>query len=618
MSPYASAARAQNTGHDPAANNRELKSTRQAPYLRAPDRLLRAYAHDPLAVGVYLAVARCAVAHQGPVPLSAADLAAWMGISRERDANVMRRLKRLLDDGWLVAEAELGTKRRLCPTWGQDANGTARPWDWQAPQLGKPEAVRTRRVPTDLLDTYLGRLDPQPGRRPATITRYFDRPLLDLADIGAYALCTLVVAEPTLRLRRLGLFAGGGPVAPYKPAELLQKAARCMLLITEDETIVLVLPSPAGWRKLGYDVQPHAASGPSGSPSGSRRGSDSGQQGISDEPLHQVNFSASESEREHLPDDAPAHTWESWESWRESTNPPPPHAHGAGGGGTVVNLLSAESHTAILPAMPELDPAVQTGHQVLNPNRLISPGEWFELCQLQRAYGCERLLVWQARAARAERDPERGIVPAYYVACAADEACANIGQDVALAEPCVSVPAESPAVQPAAPQQAPAEGSQPVIVQLDSACDALLQVMGVRRRSSLAGVPYELVAAWHEAVQHPGMAARFTDPVAFAVSQLAAHVAPPTLAELERWVSWQRQGNRNAPPQLIEPSEPPPVVEEAAWSSQARALLPDASADDLALLASLLVQGATDNEALTLLQAQRVYEAQCAGEEVYV
>lgn len=616
MSPYASAARAQNTGHDSAANNRDVKPTRQAPYLRAPDRLLRAFANDPLTIGVYLAVARCAVAHQGPVPLSAADLAAWVGIPRERDANVMRRLKRLLDDGWLVAEAELGVKRRLCPTWGKEASGIVQPWDWNQPQLGKPEAVRTRRVPTDLLDTYLGRLDPQPGRRPAAITRYFDRPLLDLADIGAYAICTLVVAEPTLRLRRLGLFVGGGPVAPYKPAELLQKAARCMLLVTEDEAIVMVLPSPAGWRKLGYDVQPHAVADPSGSPRGSGRGSDSGQQGISNEPLHQVDFSASESELEHLPDDAPAHTWKSWESWRESTNPPPPHAHGAGGGGPVSSVLAAESHTAIQPTIPELDPAVHAGHRALNQQRPIRPGEWRELLQLQHDHGAEQMLVWQARATRAERDPARGIIPAYYVACAAEEACARIGQDGAVAKVHVSVPAERPAEPPDAPQPGAVAIAPPVASRLNPACDALLQAMGVRQRAALAGVPYALIAAWHEAVQHPGMGARFAEPVAFAVSQLAAHVAPPALAELERWASWQPQGGRNAPPQLIEPSELPPVDEEAAWSSHAHALLPNASADDIVLLSSFLVQGATDDEALALLQAQRAYEAQYAGEEV--
>lgn len=618
MSPYASAARAQNAGHAPAANSPESRIPRQAPYLRAPDRLLRAYAHDPLAVGVYLAVARCAVAHQGPVPLSAADLAAWVGIPRARDANVMRRLKRLLDDGWLVAEAELGTKRRLCPTWGRDASGIARPWDWQVPQLGKPEAVRTRRVPTDLLDTYLGRLDPQPGRRPAAITRYFDRPLLDLTDIGAYALCTLVVAEPTLHLRRLGLFAGGGPVAPYKPVELLQKAARCMLLISENEAIVMVLPSPAGWRKLGYAVQPHAATDPSGSPRGSRRGSDSGQQGISDEPLHQVDVSALESEQEHLPDDVPAHTWESWESWRESTNPPPPPARDAGGGGASAGSIPADAPAAPLLAIPDLDPAVQAGHLALNPQRPVTPGEWQELLQLQRDHGAERLLIWQARAVRAARDPERGVIPAYYAACAADEACATLGVSSQGPERCVSAPSATATAPLAAPPVAPVQLQPPAAPPRDPACDGLLQAMGVRRRAALASVPYELVAAWHAAVQHPGMAARFADPVAFAVSQLAAHVAPPTRAELERWAAWQPQGHRNAPPQLIAPNEPTPAADGATWSAHAQALLPGAGADDLALLASLLAQGATDAEALALLEAQRADEARRAGQEVPV
>lgn len=616
ISPYASAARARNDGHAPAANSPELKPSRPAHYLRVPDRLLRVYAHDPLAVGVYVAVARCAVAHQGPVPLSAADLAAWVGIPRERDANVMRRLKRLLDDGWLVAEAELGTKRRLCPTWGQDASGIARPWDWQVPQLGKPEAVRTRRVPTDLLDTYLGRLDPQPGRRPAAITRYFDRPLLNLADIGAYALCTLVVAEPTLRLRRLGLFAGGGPVAPYKPVELLQKAARCMLLISENEAIVMVLPSPAGWRKLGYDVQPQVASDPSGSPRGSRRGSDSGQQGISDKPLHQESFSASECAGAKLSDDASAPTWESWESWRESTNPPPPPARDAGGGGASAGSIPADSPAAPLPAFPDLDPAVQAGHLALNPQRPVAPDEWQELLQLQRDHGAERLLIWQARAARAARDPERGVIPAYYAACAADEACATLGVSGQGPERCVSVPSDTATAPLAAPPIAPVQLQPPAAPPLDPACDGLLQAMGVRRRAALASVPYALVAAWHAAVQHPGMAARFADPVAFAVSQLAAHVAPPTRTELERWAAWQSQSNRNAPPQLIAPNEPTPAADEATWSAHARVLLPDASADDLTLVTNLLVQGATDDEALALLQAQRAYEAQCLGEEV--
>jgi hypothetical protein len=36
--------------------------------------------------------------------------------------------------------------------------------------------------------TYLGRLDPQPGHGSALISRYFTQPLLDLVDIGIYAI----------------------------------------------------------------------------------------------------------------------------------------------------------------------------------------------------------------------------------------------------------------------------------------------------------------------------------------------------------------------------------------------------------------------------------------------
>ncbi|MEI7768712.1 MAG: hypothetical protein WCI67_01925, partial [Chloroflexales bacterium] len=82
----------------------DRSTARPAPYLRVPDRLLRAYAHDPLAVGVYLAVARSALALQAPAPLSPADLAAWGSGARTRDLTLMRRIRSLTDAGWLIAE----------------------------------------------------------------------------------------------------------------------------------------------------------------------------------------------------------------------------------------------------------------------------------------------------------------------------------------------------------------------------------------------------------------------------------------------------------------------------------------------------------------------------------
>jgi hypothetical protein len=135
-----------------------------------PDRLLRDFAHDPLAVGVYLAVARCALSLRGAVPLSPADLAAWSSGARTRDLALMRRIRHLIDAGWLIATHGRSVKLHLLPSWGMGAHGIALPWQFGAAQIGKPAGRRVRRVPLDLLDTYLGRLDPQPGRRPAVIT----------------------------------------------------------------------------------------------------------------------------------------------------------------------------------------------------------------------------------------------------------------------------------------------------------------------------------------------------------------------------------------------------------------------------------------------------------------
>lgn len=310
---------------------------RVAPYLRVPDQLLRSFAHDPLAVGVYLAVARCAVAQQGPVPLSPADLAAWSGHAHARHLGLMRRLKVLIAAGWLVAARPgAAVKQSFCPTWGRDAAGTPRPWRWEAAQLGKPVALRARRVPTELLDTYLGRLDPQPGRRPAPITRYFDRPLLDLLDIGVYALCNLVVAVPTQRLAALDLVSEGAPLPPGPVDDLLAQAAHGALLADADDGLAQVRLTPAGWRKLSTERPRAGRPEANGSPSGSRNGSPSGSPNGSCRPGGDPPASGASGRQEIAAagDDA-ANTWESWESWKESWIPPTPHVATppTGGGG---------------------------------------------------------------------------------------------------------------------------------------------------------------------------------------------------------------------------------------------------------------------------------------------
>jgi len=44
--------------------------------------------------------------------------------------------------------------------------------------------------------------------------------------------------------------------------------------------------------------------------------------------------------------------------------------------------------------------------------------------------------------------------------------------------------------------------------------------MGIRQRKELADVPITLLTQWQTAFAHPGLAARFVDPPAFAVVQL--------------------------------------------------------------------------------------------------
>jgi hypothetical protein len=109
------------------------------PYLLVPDPLIVAYAHDPLAVGVYVAIARLAVASKAAVPLSARDLALWMGSRRDSDrAAIMRRIVKLEEGGWVLVERSTASKHRLLPTWGRDQNHAIRPWRFDSSDSAPP------------------------------------------------------------------------------------------------------------------------------------------------------------------------------------------------------------------------------------------------------------------------------------------------------------------------------------------------------------------------------------------------------------------------------------------------------------------------------------------------
>jgi hypothetical protein len=408
------------------------------PYVQVPDKLLRTCPHDPLAVGIYLTVARCAIAERGPAPISAADLVAWEGGAHSRPA-VLRRIRSLLAAGWLTAERGGMTKLRLLPTWGRGADLVAQLWQLGQPHLARPASVRVRRVPIELLDTYLGRMDLQPGRRAAVITRYFDRPLLDLADLGSYALLHMT-AEPTrARLEKLGLAVMGVPQLPNTLPDLVAAAGTGELHIDSGGAMIQVGLSPFGQRWL--------------------RRIPASSESLSESPSESLSESPSESRDNEIP----------------------------------------EPRLAALLCTP-----VASATQC--PPRTWEPMD-------QRIEGI-------LTAPPAERRPERG----------------------------------GGRHQPRASAHR-SNAQNPDTVEL-------LRAKGVRRPEALGGVSTGLITSWCTALQHPALAARFADPVAFAVSQMRRGQERPAEDELARWLEHaRRRDDPHGTRRHFAPVDPPDVAE---------------------------------------------------------
>jgi hypothetical protein len=138
--------------------------------------------------------------------------------------------------------------------------------------------------------------------------------------------------------------------------------------------------------------------------------------------------------------------------------------------------------------------------------------------------------------------------------------------------------------------------------------------MGVRERKMLGAVPQTLIAAWAEAITHPGLAARFDSPVGFAVQQMRQGQAPPLGAELDRWAERAcRASDRYEAWRYIEhpTTGVEETVDERQLETRVRAIAPpDADLADLCELARAIEAGATDAEALAQFQATRVAGAE--------
>jgi hypothetical protein len=572
-----------------------------------PDPLIAACAHDPLAVGVYVAIARLAMVAKGAVPLAAWDLVVWMGSERESDrAAIMRRIVKLEQEGWVIIARASAAKHRLLPTWGRDQMGQVRSWRFDDANRGRPSHLRGRRVPLALLDTYLGRLDPLPGPGRALISRYITRPLLDLTDIGVYTIGLRAEVAPTPRLRHLGLHDDTGMRLPLDNHAVLLGAAAGTMTTLDGDRVILVQLSAQGQARLG--LTPSAAAG-STTPQredtdGSVHGSIGGSGDGSAQQPDAVRFSERQDDdnavSEHV---TPLITWDVG-ILQESINrdSTPQRRVTAGGGAADLDGLPQRGVTQRTSSVilttddPQqtmfLNGRVIEGHRMLNAIRRIPPGEWLELRDLQEAHGAERLLIWQARAARAATEHPHGITPAYYHACATKTAV-DIDHSARVDG--------APTPRTREPERAPTA--------LEPACDSLLRAMGVRERQKLAGAPYDLIVAWQGALEHQGLAAQFASPIGFAVSQMQRGQAPPTVVELDRWSERARRSTDRY--ETWRHAESPAIGDTVLTSEQqlearVRGLAPpDADLAELCTLARWLEAGATDMDAVEMLYAER-------------
>lgn len=225
-------------------------------YVPLPRPLLATLRNNLLAIGVYALVARVFRATRAPVPLSPADIVAYdPAVSA---AAALRALNRLRALGYLELAPSGGLRNAYRPTWGV-VGGAPRPWELGAPILGRPPHISPERLPQDLLDRYLGRLEPH-AQRGAHVSRYTTVPLLGLADVGAYALALAGYPAQSATLAGLGLLAGGRALAlPEASATLALVSQR--RLLEADSPVAL---TDAGWHRLGMAPPPPTT--PAGQP----------------------------------------------------------------------------------------------------------------------------------------------------------------------------------------------------------------------------------------------------------------------------------------------------------------------------------------------------------------
>jgi hypothetical protein len=130
--------------------------------------------------------------------------------------------------------------------------------------------------------------------------------------------------------------------------------------------------------------------------------------------------------------------------------------------------------------------------------------------------------------------------------------------------------------------------------------------MGVRQIASCTNAGEELIRQWEAVIAHPGLATRFDDPLAFAVTELRQQHPPPSIAELDRWA--QRAHDRYETWRHLPTIEVTPDEEAEARQRlfRARAIAPpDAGELEITLLVLCLEEGLDETAALAQLYMER-------------
>lgn len=530
-------------------------------FVMVPRVLVTKYAARPIVPAVFAAIARLSEIARGPVDVSRNDLAIWCDLDRDHALGgaIERAIWDLRADGWLIQTEGEQRKRRLLPAWGLGRDGRPRPWQGGRRDRGRPEKLDFVPVPLPLFDYYLGRLVRAPDH-PTYVERYFQLPLLDLHDIGVYIVRLHRNVPITPRLLCLGLV--DATVRTSLDTLMAQAADGHLTTCAVDGTPVSVRLTPtteARYRRRcavrqGADGSPD----PACPPNGSDDGSDDGSAGAATRQA---------SERRATGDSATRRpAWDGDGINKQRTCDPPPTADiGARARRGEGNSRAHRWETAATqpersdPSLAQqapgavgdsghafaLDPAILQGHQALNADRTLPPGECWGLAQLQRQHGRAAVLRWQMRAASAGRTEVR---LNYYRACAADDArrAVTSGRDCGPAPRVLAVAdagatdspvAPDPPVAPvrrAAPRSAPRPAPlDPERARVVAAIERQLGAV-VHCPHKLATAPLEVLQRWQAVADHPGLR-KMADPVALFVQRAAAGKEPPPRAVLDAW-----------------------------------------------------------------------------------